>query len=70
MTKLRISSTFQMLILSAAVAVFSGLLLVPFSNSKSHNPHSTQSKGTVILMADGSDPVPAPKPLPWRGVAS
>jgi hypothetical protein len=67
MTKLRISSTFQMLILSAAVAVFSGLVLVPFSNSNSHNPPASQIKGTVILMADGSDPVPAPKPLPWRG---
>jgi hypothetical protein len=67
MTKLRISSTFQMLILSAAVAVFSGLVLVPFSNSKSHNLPATQIKGTVILMADGSDPVPAPRPLPWRG---
>ena len=66
MTKLRISSTFQMLILSAAVAVFSGLILVPFSNSKSHNLPASQIKGTVILIADGSDPVPPPKPLPWR----
>ena len=70
MTKPRISSTFQMLILSAAVAVFSGLVLVPFSNSTNHNSSATEMKGTLILMADGSDPVPAPKPLPWRGVAS
>jgi hypothetical protein len=70
MTKLRIQRAFQMLVLSAAVAVFSGLVAIPLSNSQAHNRPTVQMNGTGTLMADGTDPVPAPKPLPWRGLAS
>jgi len=39
-------------------------------NEGKHNLPAIQSSGMVTLMADGSDPVPAPVPLPWLGEAS
>jgi hypothetical protein len=70
MTKLRIQVALYMFVLSAAVAVFSGVVPVPFLNAGKHNLPAIQSNGTVTLMADGSDPVPGPVPLPWLGEAS
>jgi hypothetical protein len=69
MTRLRIQVALLMLVLSAAVAVFSGVA-VPFLNVGKHNLPAIQSNGAVILMADGTDPQPKPTPLPWFGVAS
>jgi len=63
MTKLRIQVALTMFVLSAAVAVFSGVVPVPFLNAGKHNLPAIQSNGVVTLMADGSDPVPAPIPL-------
>jgi hypothetical protein len=63
MTKLRIQVALYMFVLSAAVAVFSGVVPVPFLNAGKHNLPAIQSNGVVTLMADGSDPVPAPIPL-------
>jgi hypothetical protein len=70
MTRLRIQVALLMLVLSAAVAVFSGVVPVPFLNLGKHNLPAIQSNGAVILMADGTDPQPKPTPLPWFGVAS
>jgi hypothetical protein len=70
MTKSRIHRVFQVLILSAAVAVFSGFVTTSFSNSTGRNLPALRATGGETLIADGSDPVPAPKPLPWLGVAS
>jgi hypothetical protein len=70
MTRLRIQVAHLMLVLSAAVAVFSGVVPVPFLNVGKHNLPAIQSNGAVILMADGTDPQPKPTPLPWLGVAS
>ena len=70
MTKLRIQVALYMFVLSAAVAVFSGVVPVPFLNAGKHNLPAIQSNGVVTLMADGGDPVPAPVPLPWLGEAS
>jgi hypothetical protein len=67
MTKLRIQVALLMLVLSAAVAVFSGVVAVPFLNAGKHNLPAIQSNGVVILMADGGDPQPKPVPLPWLG---
>ncbi len=69
MTRLRIQVALLMLVLSAAVAVFSGVP-VPFLNVGKHNLPAIQSNTAVILMADGTDPQPKPTPLPWFGVAS
>ena len=52
-----------MFVLSAAVAVFSGVVPVPFLNAGKHNLPAIQSNGVVTLMADGTDPVPPPIPL-------
>ena len=70
MTKLRIQRALYLFILSAAVAVFSGVVPVPFLNAGKHSLPAIQSNGVVTLTADGTDPQPPPKPLPWVGVAS
>ena len=70
MTKLRIKNALCMLVVAAAVAVFSGVVPVLFLNAGKHNLPAMQSHGGVTLKADGTDPVPPPKPLPWLGVAS
>ena len=70
MTKLRIKKALYMLVVAAAVAVFSGVVPVPFLNAGKHNLPAIQSNGVVTLMADGTDPQPAPTPLPWLGIAS
>ena len=63
MTKLRIQVALTMFVLTAAVAVFSGVVPVPFLNAGKHNLPAIQSNGVVTLMADGTDPVPPPIPL-------
>ena len=63
MTKLRIQVALTMFVLSAAVAVLSGVVPVPFLNAGKHNLPAIQSNGVVTLMADGTDPVPPPIPL-------
>jgi len=63
MTKLRIQVALYVFVLTAAVAVFSGVVPVPFLNAGKHNLPAIQSNGVVTLMADGTDPVPPPIPL-------
>jgi hypothetical protein len=63
MTKLRIQVALTMFVLSAAVAVLSGVVPVPFLNAGKHNLPAIQSNGVVTLMADGGDPQPPPIPL-------
>ena len=70
MTKSRTQVAFATFVLSAAVAVFSGAIPVPFLNPGKHCLQVTQPKGVVTLVADGTDPQPPPTPLPWLGVAS
>jgi hypothetical protein len=70
MTKMRTQLAFATLVLSAAVAVFSAAIAVPFLNIGKHCRPATQPKGVVTLVADGTDPQPPPTPLPWLGVAS
>ena len=62
MTKLRIPGALYMFVLSAAVAVFSGVVPVPLLNAGKHHRPAIQSNGVVTLTADGTDPVPRPKP--------
>jgi hypothetical protein len=70
MTKLRIQVALYMVVLSAAGAVFSGVVPVPFLNTGKHNLPAIQSNGAVTLMADGGDPVPKPIPIPTVGLAA
>src|SRR5437879_4989968 len=65
MTKSRTLAAFAMFVLSAAVAVFSGAIPVPFLNAGKHSLPAIQSNGAVTLIADGGDPQPPPTPLPW-----
>jgi hypothetical protein len=70
MTRLRIQSVFQMLVLSAAVAVLSGLVPVLPAHPEGRSLPAVQSSGGDTLMADGGDPQPPPRPLPWLGIAA
>jgi len=70
MTKLRIQGALYMFVLSAAMAVCSGVVPVPFLNAGKHSLPAIESNGVVTLTADGTDPQPPPKPLPWVGLAS
>ncbi len=63
MTKLRIQVALYMFVLSAAVAIFSGVVPGPLLNAGKHNLPAIQSNGAVTLMADGGDPQPPPIPL-------
>jgi hypothetical protein len=70
MTKLRIQVALYMFVLSASVAVISGVVPVRVAGAEKHNLPAIQSNGLVILTADGTDPQPKPTPLPWLGVVS
>ena len=70
MTKLRIQVALYMFVLSAAVAVISGVVPVRIAGAGKHNLPAIQSNGAVTLMADGGDPQPKPTPLPWLAIAS
>jgi len=65
MTKSKTQVAFATFVLSAAVAVFSGAIPVPFLNAGKHSLPAIQSNGAVTLIADGGDPQPPPTPLPW-----
>jgi len=70
MRKLRIQGALCMFVLSASVAVFSGVVPVPCLNAGERNTPAIRPTGAVTMIADGTDPVPPPKPLPWFGIAS
>ena len=71
MTKSRTLAAFAIFVLSAAVAVFSGAIPVPFLNAGKHSLPAIQSNGAVTLIADGGDPQPPPpKPPLSVGAAS
>ena len=66
MSKLRVRGTLVALVLFAAVAVFSGVVQAPSSISVSHKVAAGDSRGTGVLIADGTDPWPPPIPIPWQ----
>jgi len=70
MTRVRVQGTILIFVLSATVAVFSGVVPVPFLNAGQRNAPAMQPSGAVTIMADGTDPVPLPKPRPLVAVAS
>ena len=70
MSKVRIVFILCILILFAVVAVFSDLGAARSSQLSTTHGASLSSTPTEILTADGTDPQPPPRPLPWLGVAS
>ena len=70
MTRMRVQGAILMFALSASVAVFSGVVPVPFLKAGERSTPAIRPTGAVTMIADGTDPVPPPKPLPWLGIAS
>ena len=64
MSKLRVRGTLATLVLVAAVAVFPGVVQVLTSNEVSRKAATAEFRNTGLLVADGGDPVPGPKPIP------
>lgn len=69
MSKSKVSFILSLVVLLAAVAVFSGMVQVPFLSAGQNTP-SMHHQNAGILTADGGDPQPKPTPLPWLGVAA
>ncbi len=70
MSKIKVLFILCMVVLFAVVAVFPNLGhsgAFPGSQLNGASPSATPIE---ILTADGGDPVPPPRPLPWLGVAS
>jgi hypothetical protein len=57
-------------ILFAVVAVFPNLGIAGSFQGSNLNGVSSSAMPVGILTADGGDPVPPPRPLPWLGVAA
>ncbi len=64
MSKLEIRGVLSALVLFTAVAVFSSVVQTRSRNVEKHNLPASQSQGAGMLIADGTDPVPPPKPVP------
>jgi hypothetical protein len=69
MSKTKVSFLLSLAVLLAVVAVFSGVVQVPFW-SAGQNSLPAMHPSVGILTADGGDPQPKPTPLPWLGVAA
>jgi hypothetical protein len=70
MSKSKVFFVLSIVVLFAAVAVFSGVVQVPFLSVGKSNLPATQLKSVGILTADGGDPQPKPSPFPWLAVAA
>ena len=70
MSKMRVSFILSLVVLFAAVAVFSGVVQVPFLNAGHNNLPAMQHQSAGILTADGGDPQPKPSPFPWLAMAA
>jgi hypothetical protein len=70
MSKMKVSFILSLVVLLAAVAVFSGVVQVPFSSASQNNLPTMQHNSSPLLTADGTDPQPKPSPFPWLAVAA
>jgi hypothetical protein len=69
MSKLKVLFIFCMVVLLAVVAVFPNLGNAgSFEGSKLNG--ASHATSIEVLIADGGDPQPPPRPMPWLGVAS
>ena len=65
MSKLRVRGTLVTLFFFAAVAVFPTVVQDLRSTKATHNATAGEFRDPAVLMADGTDPVPVPLPIPW-----
>jgi len=65
MSKLEIRGILSAFVLFTAMALFSSVVQTRSLNVEKHSLPASQSQGAGILIADGTDPVPPPSPLPW-----
>lgn len=70
MSKMKLSFLLSLVVLLAAVAVFSGMVQVPLLNADHTNLPAMHQNTSVVLTADGTDPQPKPSPFPWLAVAA
>jgi hypothetical protein len=70
MSKVKAIFIVCIVILFAVVAVFPNLGNSRAFQGSKLNGASPSVSPVEILTADGGDPVPPPRPLPWVGVAS
>ncbi len=70
MSRRRIRGAFFALLFLAAVAVFPAVVQAPKSTKANHKVIAVDSWDPGALLADGGDPVPAPKPIPWSSAAA
>ena len=70
MSKLKVLFILCMVILFAVVAVFPNLGHAGSFQGSKLNGASPSATPIEILTADGPDPQPPPRPMPWLGVAS
>jgi hypothetical protein len=70
MSKLKVSFILSLVVLLAAVAVFSGVVQVSFSSAGQSNLPAMHHQNSPVLTADGGDPQPKPSPFPWLAVAA
>lgn len=64
MSKLKVRGTLVTLVLFATVAVFPTVVRALGSKQASCQPATCAFRDTSVLMADGTDPLPNPIPLP------
>ena len=65
MSKLRVRGTLGTLVLFTAVAVFPTFVRALGSKQASCQAAASEFRGAGVLVADGTDPVPNPIPIPW-----
>ncbi len=70
MSKLKVLFILCIVILFAVVAVFPNLGDAGSFQGSKLSGASPSATPIEILTADGGDPVPPPRPLPWLGIAS
>ena len=70
MSKVKVLLILCMVVLLAAVAVFPNLGHAGTFQGSQLNGASSSATPIEILTADGTDPQPPPRPMPWLGVAS
>ena len=70
MSKLKVLFVLCTVVLFAVVAVFPNLGHAGFFQGGRLNGASPSATPIEILTADGTDPQPPPKPLPWLAVAA
>lgn len=69
MSKIKVLFILCMVVLFAAVAVFPNLGHAGSFQGSQLNVAS-HATSIEVLIADGGDPVPPPRPLPWVGITS